>query len=210
MDVERHLLELDSTRRDPKDELTFLSFFPGLRSRVLLRYREIDAGFAAEILPSLEAWDRSGVTEIQSRAVSNFVLLQPDDLLARVLMDAPIHLVFGRVLLMAYLATAGCAVTRALLACEAYRKRHGRGPESLGPACVEAGIELPVDVATGAPLSYRAEGDVPVVWAAGLDRRDDGGTEPYSIDEDFIGNDRRLATDLVARPGDTRSLATAR
>ncbi len=62
------------------------------------------------------------------------------------------------------------------IACERYRQRFGRWPESLGAIPKDILPEVPADPYTGRPLLYAATGDGVVVYATGPDGIDDGGT----------------------------------
>jgi hypothetical protein len=91
------------------------------------------------------------------------------------------------------------AVLQAFAALLVYKKVHGNFPNTLAPAMTEAGLKVPIDVATGNPISYRLEKETPVVWLAGVDGKDDGGVIPYGAKECY---DNLPGKDLIFRFGE--------
>jgi hypothetical protein len=72
-------------------------------------------------------------------------------------------------------ANLGTAI--AALACERYRQRFGKWPESLEAIPKDILPEVPADPYTGRPLLYAATPDGVVVYATGPDGIDDGGSD---------------------------------
>lgn len=64
----------------------------------------------------------------------------------------------------------------ALVACERYRIRHGRWPESLQALVPEFLDKVPTDPYDGQPLRYRRLPDGAIVYSVGPNRKDEGGT----------------------------------
>jgi hypothetical protein len=69
-------------------------------------------------------------------------------------------------------AQLGCAI--AAIACERYRQRFGKWPESLATIPKDVLPKLPTDPYTGKRLLYKITADGPVVYTTGPDETDDG------------------------------------
>ncbi len=78
-------------------------------------------------------------------------------------------------------ARLGCAV--AALACERFRQKTGRWPETLQAIPADLLAAVPTDPYTGRPLLYRVHADGVTVYATGADKADDGGTNISQKDE---------------------------
>jgi hypothetical protein len=185
------------------DEEKTPNYVPGLRARVYLRIAERNAEHFERLRPHLEQWDitaadRSGKEEIE-RLESLSLTFRPDYLIANTAACFS-DINAASTVRECYGVKSECAALQALLACDVYRKRHGAYPASLQAACDETGIGVPVDVMTGQPVGYRVEAGAPVVWLAGFDGRDDGGTVAYRPLDDER-RDGIPGTDLVYRPG---------
>lgn len=72
-------------------------------------------------------------------------------------------------------STAEMRCTVAAIACERYRLKHGRWPESLAALVPEFLSAVPVDPFDGQPLRLKRTSDGILVYSIGLDRSDDGG-----------------------------------
>ncbi len=68
-----------------------------------------------------------------------------------------------------------CAATAAALACERYRRKFGRWPDSLQAIPKDLLPEVPADPYTGGPLLYKVTDDGAVLYATGPDLTDDSG-----------------------------------
>jgi len=77
---------------------------------------------------------------------------------------------------------ATLTATEAIACLEAYRAEHGRYPESLAQLVPDYLPELPTDPWTGDPMPYRLAGDSYTLYAAGPNRRDDGGVHDAKVD----------------------------
>lgn len=95
----------------------------------------------------------------------------------------------------------GNAVVRmaaAAIACERFRHRHGRLPESLKELVPEFLADVPIDPFDGQPLRYIAEEDGFKVYSIGPNRIDDGGHHDevgYPMQGDFVFPVRRKRTE---------------
>ncbi|MDQ7825912.1 MAG: hypothetical protein RDV48_24125 [Candidatus Eremiobacteraeota bacterium] len=98
-----------------------------------------------------------------------------------------------------YLIKADGVALEAMAAVVAYKAAHGEYPGSLEDAFRQFTLPVPGDPATGTAVKYRLEGGRPVIWLPGLDRKDDGGKEPYRHNATIILE----GTDLIYRHGET-------
>jgi hypothetical protein len=69
---------------------------------------------------------------------------------------------------------ASVACLRAIIACERFRRKHGTYPDALGALVPEFLKQVPCDPYAGTPLHYSREREI--VWAAGENLKDDGGS----------------------------------
>jgi len=87
---------------------------------------------------------------------------------------------------------ATLTATEVIACLEAYRAEHGRYPESLAQLVPDYLPELPTDPWTGEPMPYRLAGDSYTLYAAGPNKRDDGGVwdrkegRPLEPDQVFV------------------------
>ena len=94
-------------------------------------------------------------------------------------------------------AENGAACLRALVACERYRRRRGAYPETLDALVPEYLAAVPRDTYCGEPLHYSREREL--VWAAGTNARDDGGSTLKADGKDggYRTGGCRAALDMV-------------
>jgi hypothetical protein len=147
----------------------------GLTSRLMLYYyrKHIPAQQAkiTEIFNELLAADKLGGAE--RRAAFDRITIPPptyENILARLLMPAWDKVASAEDRTRTNLGTAVAA-----LACERYRRKFGRWPESLPAIPRDILPDIPTDPYTGRPLAYGVTDDGVVVYATGPDESDDGG-----------------------------------
>ena len=86
------------------------------------------------------------------------------------------------------------------IALEAYHRRHGRYPATLGELTPDLLPAVPADRITGDPVRYRLVDGEPIVYSVGADRVDDGG-RPADNGGPLAVDPLRVRTDAAASWG---------
>jgi serine/threonine protein kinase len=181
-----------------------LRFTPGVRYRTYDSIARERARLSEELGPGLERWNLSDLFEAQqlawARIQSPARLLRPGDAVTTHFFTVALPSIIA-VTHPLYEDRATGIALRALLVLDAYHKTHAKYPESIEQACAELGVPIPIDPTTRATVRYRIENGEAVVWLAGPDGRDDGGTTPYvpTPKDEVFGDRIQTGTDMIFR-----------
>ena len=74
----------------------------------------------------------------------------------------------------------------AAVACERYRRKHGKLPEQLDELVPEFLPEVPIDPYSGQPFQYVVRDDEYLVYSVGSNRIDEGGLIAEGLDGDYV------------------------
>ncbi len=159
-----------------------IALFPGLRVRTYNTISTITQDFLNKVRPNLENWDFQAAEkfnqEVNEQAAKTHY--SPNEFLSTSLFY--MYLPSGSAIMKSIYNGNSFGKTLTTFATVlAYKKNHGQFPASLEPAFSEAGISIPTDDATKKNIGYRLENNVPVVWFAGVDGQDNGGTSAYEL-----------------------------
>ncbi len=102
--------------------------------------------------------------------------------------------------LILYLDRADSCALQSMAVLMACKKKDHALPATLQDGFKSAGLEMPVDPATGKNPGYRAENSAPLVWCAGFDNEDNGGKSQYNYV--FHSLEIEQGTDLIYKPGE--------
>ncbi|MBI4852397.1 MAG: hypothetical protein HY819_11425 [Acidobacteria bacterium] len=155
---------------------------PGLRTRIYTKYYELSQETLNLMRESTENWDF-----VQAEKVGKEILTQADpwnwnwspaDFIATALFYVGVPNASASMKSLYTDNTMGKTVTT-FAACSAYKKNHNGFPSDLALAMTEVGLSIPQDLTTNKAIGYRLENGNPVVWFAGIDGMNDGGTQAY-------------------------------
>jgi hypothetical protein len=168
----------------PKVAENVAKYFPGLRIRVYNSLINLSQIYLKQVQTDLENWDfqasEESNKELQSKVFQN--VYDPATYIAANLVY--ISLPSGLATMKSFYSSnnLGQALTT-FAAISAYKKSHNQFPTTLEMAMSEAGLSIPVDLATSKQIGYRLENGTPVIWFAGVDGQDNGGQNAYSFEE---------------------------
>ncbi|MFY9222402.1 MAG: serine/threonine-protein kinase [Blastocatellia bacterium] len=175
--------------------------FPGLCIRTYNSLRTINQQYLQKVGSGLENWDFASTQEVYQELLNtefkDILRLSPSDTIARNIFYISIPNMLSTMKSLYVGNSFGKGVT-IFAAASAYKKEHGKFPDTLDLAINGLGLNPQIDVATNKKVGYRLEDDKPVIWLAGVDGQDNNGKIAYPA----IERDKpTFGKDLVYRYG---------
>ena len=174
---------------------TLIKTSPGLRIRIYNKYSKLSQESLNLMRSSAENWDFVGGEKAVQEMLNHVDTWSwsPADMIASKVFY--ISLPNATATMKALYTDNSIGKTLvSFAACSAYKKNHTEFPATLDKAMSEVGLSIPNDLATNKAIGYRLEKGNPTVWFAGVDGKNDGGTQAYdrinhqspSVGKDYI------------------------
>jgi len=181
-------------------KVQWIRAFPGLCIRTYNSLHIVNKQYLQKVSSVLENWDFASTQkiyqELLNKELDDILSLSPSDTIARTMFYISIPNMLATMKSLYVANSFGNGVT-VFAAASAYKKEHGKFPDTLDLAINGLGLNPQIDVATNKKIGYRLEDDKPVIWFAGVDGQDNNGKIAYGLDRDKP----TFGKDLVYRYG---------
>jgi hypothetical protein len=163
-----------------------LKVLPGLRIRTYNSLYLLHQNYLNKVRVGLENWDfvstQKTYQELLNIELKDILRISLSDTIARSIFYTALPNMLATMRSL-YIGNSFGKTITIFAATSAYKKEHGKFPDTLDLAVNGLGLNPQIDVVTNKKISYRLEDDKPVVWFAGIDGQDNNGKISYSATE---------------------------
>jgi serine/threonine protein kinase len=138
--------------------------------------------YMLELMSSIERYDFEGAKLVEQKFLASLEKIENiyvGDLIGKILLSIGVadYIRLSKTLYVGQLTSFS---VKTFLLALAYKKNTGHFPSNLEEAFSNQGIKVPQDPLVKAPLNYRLENDLPMVWFNGFDKVDNKGKVSYT------------------------------